>query len=194
MKRKIKRFGTNIQGIYLSNQIINEMNWEYYIGKVRKYAKSNKVCIVKMPSCHVSWIEEPLCEWFEENFIKLGFEKIIKEKTSDYMALKEKMGFYGYPDYLAFRNGRWIRVEVECFSEQYLCTHSLDYADVILCYDITKPIPNKEVVSLREIMGCEEIINQWEIPEFLYLYDKEFKKDYNKRMFKHLVHMMGKME
>ena len=175
---KIKRFGKQISNVHISYQLANKLDWDKYALKLKKYIQEKVVYILK--TNFVGWHENPVIAWFEKHYQELGFEKIIPERSIKYMKLKETMKFFGYPDFLVFRKGQYLRLEIECFSSDYLYhQHKKNYADIVLCVDETKELEGPEVISLRKFYGCREIIIDREIAEFLYLYDEEFKKDYD---------------
>jgi len=70
--------------------------------------------------------------------MKLGFDKIVVDRTEEYLRLKKELGFIKYPDFLGLKNGKWFRVEVECFSETCIYTYESHYAEIVLCYEETK--------------------------------------------------------
>lgn len=187
----LKRFAGAICGVALDMQLVNKMNVGWCIEKIDRFIADKKVCIIKMPPYHAGWVESPLCEWFEQHYSSFGFEEIAVDRTPKYLCLKNSMSFNGFPDYLVLRNGKWLRLEVECWSEQYLYTHSSDYADIVLCYAETKRLEGIETLEYYKIMGCEDIINQYEIAEYLYLNDLEFHKEYDHLMDLSIMKKMG---
>jgi len=187
----LKRFAGSIYGVCLSPEIVNKMDGDKCIASMQRFIASKKVCVVRIPSFHVTWVEGPLCEWFEQHYRELGFEEIVADRTPEYLVLKETMGFYGFPDYLVFRDGKWLRLEVECWSEQYLYTHAHDYADIVLCYAETKKLEGIETLTYDKIMGCEDVITQYEIADYLYLKDVEFQKEYDRLMDLSIMQKMG---
>jgi len=154
-------------------------NWDEYVAFINEQIKNKTVFIVKEQEIP-SWEERLLCIWFIKHYKKLGFDKIEIERTQEYYKLKEEMGFERFPDFLAHKNGKWFRVEVECFSSDY--HHEVGYADVMLCYDETSKLfdANVQVISLRVLKKCRELIAWFEIPDFLYIYSKQFRDEVQK--------------
>ena len=187
----LKRFAGSIYGVSLSTEIVNKMDMGKCIASMQRFIASKKVCVVRIPAFHVTWVEGPLCEWFEAHYLEIGFDRILKERTPEYLLLKEDFGFFGFPDYLVSRNGRWLRLEVECWSEQYKYTHSHNYADILLCYAETVKIDGVETIAYNVVEGYEDIINQYEVGEYLYLNDPDFQKEYDRLMDLSIMQKMG---
>lgn len=169
----IKRWGKQIANEHTDFvTFCREMDVAKWIARLKYYIKARVVYLV---DCKV-WYEGPLSDWFKKHGSELGYSEILQEHTPRYNQLKQRMSFYGFPDFLGRKGTKWHRVEIECFSSDFFKNHNLQYADLILCYDIDKTIEGIPCLSLKEIVGAEEIINHSEIPEFLYLYDSEFVK------------------
>jgi len=66
------------------------------------------------------------------------------------------------------------KLEVESFSGRYK-VHDENFTDFLLCYDVDIPVKHIETITLKDFVGCQEIINFSEIL-LLYLYDSEFRK------------------
>lgn len=179
MGKLLKRFGDHIYNVHVNYGVVAEMDWNYYRKKMEQY-KEKKIVYVVPIDC---WSEDPLCGFFTEAYEKFGFEKYIVERTFEYMKLKEQMGFFGFPDFLVLKKGKWERLEVESFSSSFNL-HPGNYAEYLLCFDVTTAISRYRVktFTVREFFGCQEIIHQLELAEFLYVYDREFTKDYHERM------------
>ena len=174
---KIKRFGTIINNVYIDFSILDDMNRKYYMKKLSDYEQKKIVHVVPVKF----WGESPLVDWFIREYSSFGFREILEEKTSQYKEIKRKIGFIGYPDFLVRKEDKWERLEIETFSGNFK-THPSDYSDYLLCYDETTPIKQVKTLTVREYMGCQEIINLHEIPHFLYLYDAEFRKDHDTKI------------
>lgn len=174
---KIKRFGNLISNVYLDYSVVAQMNWNHYKGKLSEYEEKKIVYVVPTKF----WGEDHLCDWFVRKYKELEFREILQDRTSQYERIKKKLGFLGYPDFLARKESKWERLEVEPFSSSYQL-HPSGYSEYLLCYDETKSFEHVITITLRDHVGCQEIINLHEIPEFLYLYDSEFKKNYDKRI------------
>lgn len=124
------------------------------------------------------WSESFLGNWFIKNFSRLDFQEIFEQRSKPYMDLKAKMNFYGYPDFLATRKGKTLRVELECFSSQFKYMHQADYCEVVLCYEVDEVISNMELYELKGILGYENIINKREIFDYMYLQYEDFRKEF----------------
>ncbi len=173
---KLQRWGTLITNVNIHPPTLDKIDWKYYHQKVVEYEKKKIVYVVPVKD----WAEQPLCEWFTKNYGSFGFDEIIIEKTQAYEKIKEKTGFIGTPDFLVKQGNKWLRLEVEVFSAQYKTHNNVtNFADFLLCYDVTSPVEKVKTLTVKEQVGCEEIINLDEIPKFLYVYDSEFKKEYD---------------
>lgn len=183
---KIRRLGKQIVGeaSILDFRIFEQIGIDRCVQKLKEYQRKKIVYVVnwKWIGYNRDWLEQPLCKWFKKHFKELGFDKILGERTKKYTKLKKKMGFWGYPDFLVSKGKNWYRLEVECFSSIFHSHHKTDYADIILCYDKDKEVEGIEIISLRKIKQCQEIINVLEIPSFLYIYDKEIAQEYRRRV------------
>ena len=92
--------------------------------------------------------EEEFEKWFENNFIGLGYEKIIK---------KNKKRF---PDYIMLKGNRRIRVELETKSSNFvLHNHDKRKVDIVICIDddINLGLPTIEITELRYKSNIERI-------------------------------------
>lgn len=181
--QRIKRFGKRI----VDSQYLGRDGWKFlgennekYMSRLRAFEENKTVYVVEEQKSRHGWYEYPLCNWFIDHFRQLGFDEIRSEHIEAYNSLKDKLGFFGFPDFLTLKNDKWLRVEVEVFSSSFHYNHKPNYCDVILCYDHTGGDfrEEMEIISLRELNGCKEIIAFFEIPEFLYVYDIEFREEY----------------
>ena len=78
-------------------------------------------------------------KWFEKNFRKLGYAKILKKN-------KDK-----FPDYIMIRDNEKVRVELELRSSNFILhKHDKKKVDEIVCItkDIDLGIPTKEIKKL----------------------------------------------
>jgi len=176
---KFQRWGTQITNVHFDYFQFEKIDWTYYRNKLTEYEKKKIVYVVPVKR----WSEEPLVDWFKENYSDFGFKEILHENSIEYEKLKEKMGFEGHPDFLVKENDKWKRLEVEVFSAQYK-THTKYFADILLCYDISAKLENIKVLTVKEFRNCKEIINLHEIPKFLLFYDSQFKKEYDRLLMK----------
>ncbi len=184
---KIKRYGTLIQNALLSPKVLDKMDVEKYVGKLREYVDRNVVYIVK---CDV-WSEGWLFEWLLEHYSELGFEKVfyavhhkqIERDAPQYKQIKDNLGFEGYPDFVVLKDGQWKCLEVESFSSSYQI-HPTGYSEYLLCYDKNKEYHKVKILTIAEYYGVQEVINLSELEQFLYLYDEEFRQEYRSLMFK----------
>jgi hypothetical protein len=174
----LKRFGMQlINGCGpISIKTLKKINFEKYRARFQNDVKNKKVYVVDRDY----WSEHFLFDWFMENFKKLNFEKVFVERSESYMDLKNRMMFYGYPDFLGKRNDKILRVEIECFSSQFKYMHKADYCEVVLCYEINEPIEHLEVHELKRILGYEEIINKSEIIDYMHIKYSDFKRELTK--------------
>lgn len=183
--KKRLSINTRIERVVSGRQILDikvivfdaftEQEWTEYFRKVQQ---NGEALVIDSWSWNESW----LTEWFRNNYKKIGFDRIAEQDTEEYNELREKMNIRLKPDFLAERKGQWLRVELECFSGEYGVHHEADYADIIVCYDNTLDETDKEIISIREVLGVKEVILRREIPEFLYRYDKDFRHEYKNRV------------
>ena len=69
----------------------------------------------------------------------------------------------------------------------YEYTHPENYADVVIAFDCYRDKPkNVELITMKKVLGVNEIISRLEIWHFMYLYDKDFRQDYEKAKLKTL--------
>jgi len=170
----IRRFGGHIQGSNVDPRIYSEEELNYWANyMIENYVKTRRASIV---TCGGDWDESWLTNWFERNYHKLGFIEIQEEGTRTYKEIKVSQSFYGRPDFLVSRSGTWLRLEIECFSSRYKYMHDLSYAHFILCYEKDEEIPEIEVIELRRILGCDNIINESEWLQYLDVTDETFQK------------------
>lgn len=163
---------------------------EKYKKKLHKYEDNKTVLIIPLRTSGY-WTEGWLCEWFWENYKKLGFSDIAWDRSEKYMKLKERMQFDLFPDFLVERNGEWIKLEVETFPYGYNYCHPHGYADIVLCYDLDNTLlEDVEVITLREFKGCRFIIGKDQVFDFLCLWDEEFNSEYEKFAVESLLSKM----
>jgi hypothetical protein len=173
----LKRYGrTLIFDYYTTCTIyanVRKVNTEKYLARFRKDHKEKKVYVIDEDS----WSECFLGNWFVDNFHMLDFQEIFEQRSKPYMDLKAKLNFHGFPDFLATRKGKLLRVELECFSSLFWYMHQADYCEVVLCYDHDGTIEDMEVHDLKGILGYENIINKSEIFEYMYLQYGDFRQE-----------------
>ena len=156
-------------------EVLRYMDLSKYLGKLREYIKRRMVFIVPIHG----WSEFFLHDWFARNYKSLGFTTVAIDRSPQYMLLKSKMNFYGYPDFLGKRDDKWLRIEIESFSSQYKYSHSPEYADAILCYEKDEEYNGIEIYEFKTILGFKDIINLSEIYEYLYIHDDEFREEHD---------------
>jgi hypothetical protein len=77
--------------------------------------------------------------WFEKNYKKLGYQKIIKRDSGT------------FPDYVMLKNNKSVGVELETLSSHFLLhKHNIKKVDEIVCIkkDLSLGIPTIEVKEL----------------------------------------------
>lgn len=92
--------------------------------------------------------EEHFTGWFEKNFKKLGYTKIIKKNVKK------------FPDFIMLRNNKEIRVELETLSSNFILhKHDKDKVDEVICIekDIELGIPIRKIKGLEYIGGKERV-------------------------------------
>ena len=83
-----------------------------------------------------------LKKWFENNFKKLGYSKIIRRDNGT------------FPDFIMLRNNKELRVELETLSSNFILhKHNKDNVDEIVCIkkDIEIGLPVIEIEGLDYI-------------------------------------------
>jgi hypothetical protein len=165
---------------FLDDRFLPGNEYHKYIVRFKQDVAQKKVYVVD----DTDWNESFLGNWFMENFGKLDFQEIFVHRSKPYMDLKAKMNFYGFPDFLAKRKGKMLRVELECFSSQFKYMHQTDYCEVVLCYEIDEVISNMEVHELKRILGYENIINNSEIFDYMYIRYEDFRKEFDYKAMK----------
>jgi len=81
--------------------------------------------------------ENELDAWFKENYKELGFTYVKRVTSKD----------IGSPDYIAKRNGKLIRIELETLSSHFIShKHSHEEIDLVLCVAVDKELPIKTEV------------------------------------------------
>jgi len=84
--------------------------------------------------------EREFSKWFEKNFKKLGYTKIIRPDQGK------------FPDYIMLKKGKEVKVELETLSSNFILhKHDINKVDEVICItkDIELKIPIKEVKSLK---------------------------------------------
>ena len=191
----LKRYGRTLIFDYYTTYTIHatakKVNTEKYLARLRKDVEEKKVYVVDEDG----WSECFLSNWFADNFHVLDFQEIFEQRSKPYMDLKAKLNFHGFPDFLATRKGKLLRVELECFSSLFWYMHQADYCEVALCYDHDGIIEGMEVHDLKGILGYENIINKSEIFEYMYLQYEDFRQeimDKNQELMKKSMESMGR--
>lgn len=86
--------------------------------------------------------ESKFSKWFERNFKKLGYSKIIRFDNGK------------FPDYIMLKKGEEVRVELETFSSNFILhKHDKTKVDEVVCIkkDVELGIPIKEVKELKYV-------------------------------------------
>lgn len=173
----LKRYGrTLIFDYYITCTIrdnVKKMDTEKYLARFRRDVEEKTVYVVDEDG----WSECFLSNWFADNFRMLDFQEVFEQRSKPYMDLKAKLDFHGFPDFLATRKGKLLRVELECFSSLFRYNHQADFCEVVLCYDHDGIIEGMEVHDLKGILGYENIINKNEIFEYMYLQYEDFRQE-----------------
>lgn len=167
---------------WYNEKALKEMDMKKYSRILSKLIE-DKVVYVFPAEFSSYWVEAPLCDWLIENYAKLGYSEVVCEYDKEnYFRLKHEMGFKLQPDFIVKKDGDWLRLEVECWSHAFNYNHNEEYCEIVFCYDYTGDIPsNIELITLREVLGCEYIINRGEIFQFLDLYCPDFHEEYGKK-------------
>lgn len=198
-------FNGKISNCTLDSRVLNSLDFTEYRPLLEKYQENCflKIITENLTAHSVYWGEEYLCQWFINHYDKLGFDDIAREHTDRYKKLKSKMGFKLRPDFLALREGRWLRVEVENWVHKYYYNHLINYAEVIVSYDRIRSerdeiifgpkvfdklhnmgdeimIRPRQVITFRDYYNIDVLIHMGEIPCFLYLYSEKFQDEYHK--------------
>jgi len=83
--------------------------------------------------------EKDLDKWFRNNYRNLGFVKIIRSKTPDYIAID--------------KNGNRVRVELESKSSNFVKhNHNPDEVDLVICWERTLEL-TVPCVTVRELIS-----------------------------------------
>lgn len=164
----------------------------HYLTKLNSFIRDKTVHVIPYYWRRGCWSEYPLVNWILNNYKLLGYEKVVLEKTPEYYSLKNELGFNKFPDLLVYFDNKWHRLEVECWGHKYQYCHGHGYADLVIAYDNYYPRyqPDVPITTIKEWFGTTEIISSGEIPEFLYVYDREFNQDYSKAVY---IELYGKM-
>lgn len=167
--------------------------FSYYFEVLSEHIKEKRVHVVPHHWVEGRWYEYPLVCWFLNHYEVYGFDKVVLEKTPEYYTLKKELGVDKFPDVLGYKNGEWLRVELECWEHKYLYQHGPGYADVVFSYDDYynnyKPIIPS--LTLKEYFGVENIISSGEIFHYLYLFNDEFKLEYSKQCTDEMTQSFG---
>jgi len=84
--------------------------------------------------------------FFEKYFKKMGFSEIKKGTPNR------------TPDYIAIRNSKQVKVEIEGFSSSFIShKHKREDVDVVVCLIKDVELPNIEVLSIIDLFGWEPI-------------------------------------
>jgi hypothetical protein len=86
--------------------------------------------------------------WFEKNFEKLGYSKIIRKDRGD------------FPDFIMLRNNKETKVELETLSSNFILhNHDLTKVDEVVCMkkDINLNLPVIEIKGLKFLGGKRRI-------------------------------------
>ena len=176
----------------LTNELLPYFDFEKQLDRFRQYEK-DKIVYVVDGRFSSYWTEGLASVWFANNHIELGYTNLIQEHTPKFKELKQELDFYGRPDYLAKDNGEWKIIEIECWVHKYLKTHPEGYADVVVAYDSYREEPdNVKIITMKEHYGVQDIISSLEFSEFMWLYDKEFKHDYEKALLDRMKNKVTK--
>ena len=92
--------------------------------------------------------EFELKKWFERNFKKLGYSKIIKGDSGK------------FPDFIMSKNNKEVRVELETSSSNFILhNHDRNKVDEVICIkkDVNIGIPILEIKELKYIGGKKKI-------------------------------------
>jgi len=163
----------------LTNEAIHHIDIDHYIGLFKQYQKNKDVYLVEAKYA-LYWCEDESSKWFCGMHKKLGYTDLVQERTPRYKELKEELGFYGRPDYLVKEKGTWKKIEIECWVHKYLKTHPEGYADVVVAYDSYREEPdNIKIITMKEYYGVKDIISVSEFSEFMYLYNPDYKREYD---------------
>lgn len=193
--RIYRSFNGDIYGCDLRDSRVNLINLNKYQPFLNSYEERKLIKIIPI-ELSIYWSEGYLCNWFYNTYRELGFDDIAMEQTPKYNEIKELLGFPLRPDFLVKREGEWLRVEVENWVHKYYYCHPAGYADIIVAYaDIRKNHPTlfgpEEKITYKKNLGVKELIHKGEIPQFLYLYNDEFKEEYDKLNIRWWCEFMG---
>lgn len=180
----LERWGFELrERTYLSWRDVQNINIEKYIKRLNADKKAKKVFTVK--DSDILWTEKYLTDWFKQNYSLFGITEIHEPFTPEYKKYKQKIGFYGYPDFLGKQNDKIIRIELECFPCGY--HHTPDYCEMVLCYELNGPTnSNQKWYGLKELLGYDEIIRFDEILDYFALKYPDFKEVIQEKLTKEL--------
>jgi len=86
--------------------------------------------------------ESKFSKWFEKNFKRLGYSKIIRRDNGR------------FPDYIMLKKNKEVRVELETISSNFILhKHDKNKVDEVVCIkkDVELGVPIKEVKELKYI-------------------------------------------
>lgn len=94
----------------------------------------------------VACCEGGITLWFEKNFRKLGYSRILKKQHNK------------TPDFIMLRDGREVKVEIEFMASDFIQHgHRRDQADVVIC--CSKDVELEEGI---EVITLDHIfVNYW---------------------------------
>jgi len=168
-------------------EVIHKMKIEKYASEFKRCVKKNRVLVVDGPEpC-----ESQVREWFEHNYAKLGYERVITEccctkPTCEYRQLQLKIalhepGYQSRPDYFVLERGaqQWKVLEAEDFSGTYL-GHRNGYADIVLCWEDNRKLTGVKVIELVKVLGYKEVIAKKEAVDWFYDHSPKFRRNYER--------------
>ena len=83
--------------------------------------------------------EKEFMKWFEKNFQKLGYEKIIKKDDGE------------FPDYIMLKKEKKVKVELETLLSNFILhKHDIKKVDEIVCIQKNIKI-DKKVIEVKEL-------------------------------------------
>ena len=105
--------------------------------------------MVEPPDPRAEKDELYVSRWFKANYRLLGYERIVGESEQEYRLLRKRVRkevdranpippwtSMGTPDYLALKDGKWFRIEIESVSSHFNMHHHTAWQrDVLICYE-----------------------------------------------------------
>ncbi len=127
--------------------------------------------------------EKTVEEWFRKNYESLGFSYIRRTKG----------GVKDPGDYVGFRNGKCIRIELELFSSGFFL-HKKEIRNkisMIICVERNtsklnwkvEELQNKEIVELKALWNVNEIIAYGYEYDYLVDTDPNFREQYRELLW-----------